>query len=146
MKFLKTYLKHYYIIDGPCTALVKVSSNVGKRNLIDDSSPRYLIPLRVGKKEDLIKATELIDSGCCTFKEVRHCFVTGAVFKNTLNSIDELPVKGESVIATFDYVNDILMCTSITLLPRIKLKAFDPDGYDKAKSLYDTIINSSKKY
>lgn len=145
--FKKEHLKHYLILEKPCTVKVRVSSNVTKKNIFDKdtANERYLVPLRVGLKDALIEATEKIEDGFVTYHDLRDCFVTGAIFSNSINSLEELPVKGEEVIATFNYVDDILRCVSITLIPRIKLEVFDPEGYKKTKSLFDEIINNSKK-
>jgi hypothetical protein len=144
--FKKEHLKHYLILEGPCTARVRVSSKVTIKNLWDEgeANERYLVPLRVGIQEKLIEAAEEIENGFVTYHDLQGCFVTGAIFTNSIDSLKELPVKGEEVLATFDYVDDILRCVSLTLLPRIKLKVFDPDGYNKTKSLFDKIINNSK--
>jgi len=145
--FKLNHLQHYCVVDGPCTAKVRVATNVTESNSIDDDHPRYLVPLRVSTKEKLEKLAEgLAEKDSVPFKEVRHNFMTGAIFKNTISDIELLPVKGEEIIATFDYISDgSLQCTGITLIPRIKLKSFNINLYDKTKTLFDKIIANSKK-
>ncbi len=138
-------LQHYCVVDGPCTAKVRVAANVTESNSIDDAHPRYLVPLRVGKKEKLECLAEMLaEKDSVPFKDIRSNFLTGAIFKNTIVNIDELPVKGEEIIATFGYIDDgSLQCTGITLIPRVKLKSFNVNLYDKTKTLFDKIIANS---
>lgn len=146
--FKLDHLKHYCIIDGPCTVKVRVGANVTESNKMDIglSTERYLVPLRVGF-EDKLKylAKSLADGRIVPFKDVSLYFFTGAIFSNSIDDILTLPIKGEEIIATFDYIEDgRLMCTSLSLIPRIQLKMFDPTVYNKTKSLFNKIIDKSK--
>jgi len=140
--FKKKNLSLYNIIDGPGTFMVKVSSRVGQKQLIEDGSKsRYLVNLRVATVEQLESCLNLLSTEDeISFSEVRHCFITGVIWENDVNDLLELPTKGETVIATFDYVDEIIRCVSITLIPRRRLQQFDPEAYRKSKDLLKTLF------
>jgi hypothetical protein len=53
-----------------------------------------------------------------------------------------LPVKGEKVIVTFDYVDDIMRCTSLSLIPREDLNTFDLNAYSQSRKLFKNLLNN----
>ncbi len=53
--------------------------------------------------------------------------------------------EGE-VIATFDYVDDILRCTSVTLIPRKELDKFDLDTVCENRSLFKSLLLKKNYY
>ena len=64
-----------------------------------------------------------------------------------------MPTKGERVIATFEYVDFVLRCTSITLIPRKEPKIFLSSLYlaslfeefDNQQNIIRLRINNKKK-
>lgn len=123
--FHKGLLKNYQVITKPGTFMVSVAYTVNKNNYYDaDDYPRYLIPLRVITPTNLTKLMEFMSyQDVVPYGSVRDCFMTGALFINNDNYLQiELPHKGEPVIATFDYVDEVLRCTNLELLPREELE------------------------
>lgn len=123
--FHKGLLKQYQIITKPGTHIVSVACNITKDNFYDnDAYPRYLIPLRVITPINLQKVLTFLEHmPKVPYGTVSSCFMTGALFINEDDYMTiELPFKGEQVMATFDYVDDVLRCTQIELLPREELE------------------------
>ena len=44
--------------------------------------------------------------------------MTGVIWEDQVHVDSDLPSKGEELIAVFDYVDEVLRCTNITLIPR----------------------------
>lgn len=119
-------LSNYQIVNIPGVYLAAVAYTITDNNLILDDYPRYLIPLRVITSEGLNKIVQLLkdESKRISFETVRNHFMTGAIwFKDIIE--EDLPVKGERVLATFDMKDDKLLCTNIELLPRKELEYVD---------------------
>ncbi len=116
-------LKRYQLLTRPGTHVVQVGYTVTDKNYIVDDHPRYLVPLRVVTGEGLGQILDILDKGAkkVPFIKVRDCFLTGALWDNDEIDEDLLPIKGEKVLATFDYVEDKLLCTHLELLPREEL-------------------------
>jgi len=134
-------LKNYQVIDRPGTFMVSVAYDITQDSLYTkDDYARYLIPLRVIRARDLPTLILFVkDHGNIPYRLVRDYFLTGAIFENDGIDPDTLPIKGERVVATFDYINDILQCTHIKLIDRDELEyvnfsAID-DLYQIAKKL-----------
>jgi hypothetical protein len=126
-------LAHWQVVDKPGTFKVKVAANVKSEDVyVNDDYPRYLIPLRVIRAADLQKITALLhEYGNVPFSKIRPYTISGAIFANDIDlSDEELPVKGEEVLATFDYVDEKLMCTAIKLLPREELEYVNVEAMD----------------
>ena len=139
--FHKELLKHYQVVDKPGSFIVAVAQDITDQNLYTgDDYPRYLIPLRVIRSDDLIVLSKLLSKGRVLFKNIKHLFLTGAVFDN--DNIDELllPTKGEKVVATFEYKNNVLLCTHIKLIDRDELAYINFSAvsnlYSLAKEFY----------
>lgn len=112
-------LSNYQVVDREGVFKVKVAADVTDNNLIvKDDWPRYLVPLRVIQAKDLLKlVTYLKDNGVVPFESVKKYFITGAIFMDDADK-DNLPTKGEEVLATFEYKDDKLQCTHIRQLPK----------------------------
>jgi hypothetical protein len=112
-------LKHYQVLDRPGTFIVSVAYDVTEANLyVGDNYPRYLVPLRVIRSEDLPELVKILKSGNTPFYRVKHLFLTGAIFDNGEIDILALPAKGEQVVATFEVKDEKLLCTHIKLIDR----------------------------
>lgn len=125
-KFHLGLLRNYQMVNVPGTYVVAVAYTINNNHLILDDYPRYLIPLRAITSVGLTEISEAvkIESEIINFEDVRHCFLTGALwFEDVIE--EDLPIKGEKVLATFDIKDDKLMCTHIELLPREELDYID---------------------
>jgi hypothetical protein len=141
--FKKQHLELYQVLDKPGTYQTKVSNTVKPEFLYEDGNKsRYLINLRVATKSNFEECLKILGNReICDFQEVKHCFLTGAIWEKDIHDLTLLPTKGESVIATFDYVDDIIRCVSITLIPRKVLKNFDLGAYNQVKKMYNELLN-----
>ncbi len=135
--FKRDNLRLYQIIDEPGTYMVKAAGRVTENQYIEDGSKsRYLVNLRAASIEQLEECLDIIgEDSTIAFKFVSQCFITGAIWEGDIQNKLDLPTKGEVLIASFDYVDGIMRCTSITLIPRRRLQTFDPDAYDKSRNL-----------
>lgn len=139
--FHKKLLQHYAVINKVGTYEVTVA-NSNNIYIEDGSKSRYLLNLRAGTLDNLIKATKILGSRqFCPFSEVQDCFLTGTVWENNLKEVKDLPIKGEKVLATFTEENpDEYLCTAIGLLPRENLELFDLLEYSKeTKEFYNLL-------
>ncbi len=139
--FHKELLKHYQVVDKPGSFIVAVAQDITDQNLYTgDDYPRYLIPLRVIRSDDLIVLSKLLSKGRVLFKNIKHLFLTGAVFDNDNIDVLLLPTKGEKVVATFEYKNNVLLCTHIKLIDRDELAYINFSAvsnlYSLAKEFY----------
>lgn len=128
-------LKRYQLLTKPGTYIVSAAYTVTDKNYIADEYPRYLIPLRVVTGVGLEKILKVLDNGRkrVLFNQVCDCFLTGALWDNDEIEHD-LPIKGEKLKATFDYVKGKLLCTHIELLPREELDFVDIDALNDFKN------------
>lgn len=138
----KNLLSVYQVLKDPGTYMVKVANTVKPQYLFEDGSKsRYLVNLRVATEKGFEECIEILSGrSSCEFDEVKHCFITGAIWERDVEDVINLPNKGENVIATFDYVDDILRCTAITLIPRKSLSEFDLDAFNQVKKLYHDLL------
>ena len=145
-------LSNYQLVTKPGTYYVSVAYSVGDVNLILNEHARYVVPLRAVTSEGLnyiITALNESADGLVSFKDIRKWFLSGALWynENSLYSEEDLPIKGEKVLATFDYVdingNKKLLCTYIELLPREELDYIDIDQLDEFRLVINKLINKS---
>jgi hypothetical protein len=137
-------LKNYQVLDRPGTFIVNVAYDVTDNNLyLKDNYPRYLIPLRVVRSEELPNLIKFIKDvgGTVPFYTIKDYFLTGALFDNGDIDIDALPIKGEEVVATFDYVKGKLHCTHIKLIDRDKLMYINFSAIDELYALAEKFIS-----
>ena len=132
-------LSHYQLVTKPGTYYVSTAYTVTDNNLfMGDEFPRYIVPLRAITGDGLtviVAALDQVAGGEVPFSNLRHCFLSGAIFLKDDFDEKDLPVKGEKLLATFDYVErdegKKLLCTSIELLPREELDYVDIDQLDE---------------
>lgn len=122
------HLDKYAIISEPCTVIVQNNSSVKHDALYGgELNARWLLNLKAISEFNLKLIQALIKKNVTlTYRDIGHLFMTGALWEEQIDFPEELPVKGENVIAVFDYVDDIIMCKGITLIPRKKAKLFNP--------------------
>lgn len=142
--FKKEHLNMYQILNKPGTYICKCANTVRPIYLINDGSKsRFLVNLRVATKDNLLDALKILDGRDeCLFDEVKHCFITGVLWYNSLDDTELLPTKGENVIVTF---NEKLLCESITLIPRKELQNFDIEAFSLSQKLINNILNGFKQ-
>ena len=138
----KSNLSNYQVISEPGTHVVKVASSIKPEYLYGDGAKaRYIVNLRVATTEGFEECLKIMGNyEMVEFKRVRGCFMSGAIWQNDLEDITRLPAKGEEVIAVFDYIDDILRCTSLTLIPREKLPAFRLESLCKSRQLFKQLL------
>lgn len=142
--FKKNHLEFYQMVEEPGTYIVNVASNVKSKYLIEDGDKsRYIVNLRVSTLDKLKEAVDILDHREeCQFDEVKHCFLSGTIWENSLDETEKLPTKGENVIATFNYVEDKLLCTNVALIPRKRLNMFDYRAYSDSVQLFQKLLKN----
>jgi hypothetical protein len=136
--FKKQHLKDYKVADKPGTYIVKVANTVKTHHLYDANTnkARYLVNLKCSTLPKLLECLEIMgDKEEIEFKEVKHCFLTGVIWENELKDSEHLPIKNENVITSFDYIDNELLCKSLSLIPRKELENFNLNAYCKNRSL-----------
>ncbi len=129
-------LKHYQVLDRPGTFIVSVAYDITEENLyLKDEYPRYLVPLRVIRGDKLPQLIKLLKERNQSFYNIKHYFLTGAIFDNDEFDPILLPAKGEQIIATFDEVDNKLQCTHIKLIDRNDLLYVNFDAIDDLYAL-----------
>lgn len=129
-RFSINHIDGYSVIDEPCTIVAKVTYSVKYRNIYrHDGHNRWIIPLRVVSKDNLEAIKTMTEIGDVFYSDVSKLLVSGALWENQIKSDEDMPTKGERVIATFEYVDHILRCTNITLIPRKQPKIFLSEVY-----------------
>ena len=143
-------LSNYQLVTKPGTYYVSTAYTVTEANLILDDFPRYIVPLRALTGDGLSELVELLGSQpSIPFTDIRHVFLSGALWytENDLYEEKDLPVKGEKVLATFDFVEregaKRLLCTHIELLPREELDYVDVDQLDQFRLALTDLITKS---
>ena len=131
-KFHIDLLRNYQVLDRPGTFIVTVAADITPDSLyVKDSYPRYIVPLRVIRGDDLIKLVRILnDYKVVPFAAVRKYFMSGAIFEEDVDE-SELPVKGEKVIATFENKDNKLLCTHLKLIDRKDLDFVNVDAMNE---------------
>ena len=144
--FKKEHLKGYSVINGPGTYKLKVANTVNRDRIFGEgSSERYLVNLRAGFKSGLMACVEKMGNReVVDFSEVGQFFLTGAIWAKDVKNIEDLPTKGETVIATFDFKDFALVCVRITLIPRVEPETFDLDAVCRTRELFKNLLELKK--
>jgi len=134
MKVPKKYLKKFKYIDGPCTAVVQCLATVDETMLSGKGdSKRYYVPLRVFKSEDIDEITDIIsdyNGDKFNIEDIYPFIISGVIWKNSISDTLNLPIKGEELIANFDYNEEgELICTNIVPIAKVKLKKFNLEKF-----------------
>ncbi len=139
--FRMEHLDRYAVIKEPCTIVVKNNSRLKMSDIyLEDNNPRWILSLKVITEFNLLLLKQLCKEGNqLTYSEMGHLLMRGAIWEEQVSSESDLPCKGEEMIAVFGYVNSILMCTSITLIPRRQ-----PNLYLHASEVMDEINEFEK--
>lgn len=139
--FKLEHLDRFAIIKEPCTIVVKNNSRVTMSDIYArDSSPRWILNLKVITEFNLTLLRTLCSEGeQLTYRDMGHLLMTGSIWEEQILIPSDLPCKGEEMIAVFNWVNSVLLCTSITLIPRMQ-----PDLYLHASEAMDEINEFEK--
>lgn len=144
--FKKRELKNFAIVEEPGTFMVK---SYGAHLFEDGDKSRYLLNLRAATIEGLEECLEVLGQRSeCPYSEFkdRKCFITGVLWADHVTDPIQIPTRGETVIATFDYNEEgELWCVSVTLVPRKNLRTFNPDAYNTTRQLFNDIINKQNE-
>ena len=132
-------LKNYQVVSKPCTAKVRVSSDV--TYLVTDNNPRYLVNLYVIDKNNIDEVVNRVGDKTVNFSYVRDLFISGAIFADKISNVDELPRKYENVYASFDYINGVMRCTHISPVAREVLPMVDLERLDLTQRLFSDVMN-----
>lgn len=139
------HLENYAIIEKPCTLIIRNNSKLDFDNLYaKEENARWLLNLRAITDENLLLLKKISKKKISlTYRDVGHLLMTGALWEDQIESPEDLPAKGENVIVVFDFVDEILRCTSITLIPRKIPKLYKPslELYKELKA-YEEIIKN----
>ena len=153
--FKLSHLNQYQLVTKPGTYFVSAACNItDEKSLWMDGPMRYVIPLRALTSESLESLLTLFREENLTevpFNIVSPFFLKGALFCNDGELVDkiDLPIRGEKMLATFDYVvtgdseEERLLCTSISLCPREELEYVDVALLDQFKLALETLITKS---
>lgn len=136
--FALSHLDQFEQLEGPETILVKNMSPLDYNKLYTgDGNPRWILQLKAITTEnlELIKAVSKKVSSL-TYRDIGHLLMTGVIWEDQVKNAECLPVKGEYVHASFDYVKGILRCTNISVITRRV-----PIRYDYNKEILDEINN-----
>ena len=136
--FKKESLCHFAIVDEPGTYIVKSANST---YFEDGTKSRYLLNLRATTIESLEHIEEVLGNRDeCPYSELNGCFLTGVVWENRIQSKEDVPTRGESVIATYDLNEDgDLVCTAVTLRPRRTLRTYNPKAYNTQRKLFNQL-------
>lgn len=120
LHFEMSHLNRYAIINKPCTIIVKNNSKVSVSDMYTtDGHNRWILNLMVISEFNLTLLKTLTSSNVkLSYRDVGHLLMTGVIWEDQVHLDSDLPSKGEELIAVFDYVEDVLRCTNITLIPR----------------------------
>jgi hypothetical protein len=135
MKVTKKFLNKFKYIEGACTAVVQCMATVDELMLSGkDDNMRYYVPLRVFRAEDIDKITDTVnvdnDDDKFEIEDIYPFVVSGVIWKNSINDTINLPIKGEKVLANFEYdENEKLVCTNIVPITKIRLKTFNLEKF-----------------
>lgn len=138
------YFDRFALIEKPCTLIIKNNSrlNYDAPYSYDDHT-RWLLTLRAVTKENMELIESLLEGGkFISHASISHLLLVGALWEEQVDNSTKLPTKGESVIATFDYVDEVMRCTNITLIPREvpKLYSYYKEVFNEIEEL-EKLIN-----
>ena len=140
--FKKDNLKFYQIVKEPCTAVVTVANTVKLDYLIEDgSASRFIVNLKVATAEGFKNCLKVLNSrSACPFSDVASHFLSGALWASDIIDNEQLPTKGEKIIATFEIKEELLRCVALTMIPRKNLEKFNYAAHCATRSLYEDLI------
>lgn len=137
-KFNLDLLKNYQVVSKPCTAKVRVASDVNY--LTTDNNPRYLVNLYVIEKNNIETLVNRVGDKVVDFSYVRDLFISGSIFEDKIADKSELPIKNETILASFDYIDGILRCTHVSPMAREALPMVDLERLNLTQQLFADVM------
>jgi hypothetical protein len=138
-------LDKYQLVFEPGTYKVKAAVTVTEEFLVFDEHPRYLVPLRVisANKLQLLLQDVPKEDMKIPFSRVAHYFSKGAIWESDVLNEDDLPIKGEELLCTFDEIDGDLLCTRVELLPRRELEYLNLNNISKVRQLLANLLSNN---
>jgi hypothetical protein len=119
------HLDRFAIIEEPCTMRIRNHTNLKWDNLYeDDGHSRWIVNLKAITAENLATVKLAVEKSSLHYYDVSKYFLTGALWETQVQTVDELPIKGEEVGCVFDYVDGVLRCTNLSIIPRKRPKIY----------------------
>jgi len=128
IKFEYSHLKNYSIVSKPCVAEVRCRRTVKEEYLYTgDGAHRWFVDLYVITDKNLISVEKILQEKRLNYyNSISPYLMTGVIWEDAIYDFIDLPIKKEKVIAVFDYVDEILRCVQINMIPKIKLDMYIP--------------------
>lgn len=135
MEVPKKFLNKFKYIEEECTAEVTCMATVDETFLHGkEGSKRYFIPLRVldaNRLDELMDILDDVEGDYIDMEELYPFTLSGTIWESSLLDTINLPIKGEKVLATFEYdENEDLRCVGIVPLAKVKPKSFNLDKFN----------------
>jgi hypothetical protein len=125
MYFEMHHLDMFAIIDEPCTMRIRNHTTLKWDNIYDgDGHSRWIVNLKAITAENLAAVKLITEKSSLHYYDVSKYFLSGALWETQVQSSEELPIKGEEVGCVFDYVDGILRCTNLSIIPRKRPKLY----------------------
>lgn len=148
INFNKNLLINYQVVSSPGVYTVRVASTITDNNLyLQDNYPRFLVSLRVISNTDFSNVLQLFESSnIVPYQEFSKYLLTGSIFMDKFTG--ELPVKGDKVLAYFDYLdpnhmesgNKKIVCKNLELMDREELPYITQDQLSNISKLFLSIF------
>jgi hypothetical protein len=145
--FKKETLNSFHVLEEPGTYFVKCNNRITQQHFYkEDDHPRYIVNLKVIYKDNIEKCLGLFGAREeIPFRLIKPYIFTGVIWENQVLSVLDLPNKNEEVIVTFSLIDDVIKCTSLTLVPRKKLSTLELDQVCKSRKLLNEILKSENE-
>jgi len=132
LKFSLMHLDRYIKINSPCSVYAKCLSRLDYDTFfIRDGHNRWLTKLGVIVEDNLEKIKAIIAENkklkrLTYYEDVTHLLMYASIWEDQITVAEDLPLKGEYLGASFDYVEGVLRCTHITVITRRKPELYRP--------------------
>jgi len=132
MRVPKTFLNKFDIITREgATELVSLVTVTDSLLQGEDDKQRYFVPLRAIRGElydELLEILSETDDDYIDIEELYPYFHSGVIWAEKVVNKQDLPVKGEKVVATFEE-NDAgeLVCSGIVMIGKFRSSRFNFD-------------------
>ena len=126
----KKFINKLVYIEKEGAAVVKSMSNVDDTMLFGKGDNKYyLVPLRAVDSQYIDDIVDMVESRTGDKFDIEELFqytITGKMWENTVYNSMLLPIKGENVVANFEY-NDAeeIVCTFVKPIEKMIPKKFD---------------------
>lgn len=119
------HIDMFAIIDEPCTLRIRNNTSLKWDGMYTgDGHNRWIVNLKAITAENLALLKAVSSEGTLHYYDVTSYFMTGALWETQVQTANELPIKGEEVGCVFDYVDGVLRCTNLSIIPRKRPKLY----------------------